>query len=221
MTAQGGEDRNRDDSTGERVRTAMTTGEKLALLRKKKGITQEGLAEILKVSRQSVSRWEMDAAFPETDKLIKLSRLYECSIDFLLKEERREGEDASTGVDAGACCQFIRDCGYFFLATSVEGRPRLRPFGMLYANDKNLFIVTDKRKKVYAELTENPRIEAASYNPGTRRWIRISGSVEEETSNAVWEDIVMVYPALKQKDLDETGIYIVIFKLLIEDVRIM
>lgn len=60
----------------------MTTGEKLAFLRKKKGITQEQLSEQVGVSRQSVSRWEMDAAFPETDKLIKLSRLFERSIDF-------------------------------------------------------------------------------------------------------------------------------------------
>lgn len=65
----------------------MTTGEKLALLRKKKGITQEELSEMLNVSRQSVSRWELDAAFPETDKLIKLSKLFECSIDFLLNED--------------------------------------------------------------------------------------------------------------------------------------
>ena len=45
----------------------MTTGEKLAALRKRKGITQDHLAEILKVSRQSVSRWELNAAFPETE----------------------------------------------------------------------------------------------------------------------------------------------------------
>ncbi len=50
----------------------MTTGEKLALLRERKGITQEKLSEILNVSRQSVSRWETDICFPETDKLIKL-----------------------------------------------------------------------------------------------------------------------------------------------------
>ena len=62
----------------------MTMGEKLATLRKRKGITQECLSEILNVSRQSVSRWELNAAFPETEKLIKLSRLLECSIDFLL-----------------------------------------------------------------------------------------------------------------------------------------
>ena len=64
----------------------MTTGEKLAVLRKEKGITQEALSEMLNVSRQSVSRWELDVAFPETDKLIKLSKLFECSIDFLLNE---------------------------------------------------------------------------------------------------------------------------------------
>jgi transcriptional regulator with XRE-family HTH domain len=73
----------------------MTTGEKLAALRKKKGITQEHLAELLQVSRQSVSRWEMDVAFPETEKLIKLARLLECSIDFLLNENLEE--DAGTG----------------------------------------------------------------------------------------------------------------------------
>ena len=68
----------------------MTTGEKLAALRKRKGITQDHLAEILKVSRQSVSRWELNAAFPETEKLIRLSRLLECSIDFLLNDELEE-----------------------------------------------------------------------------------------------------------------------------------
>ena len=75
----------------------MTTGEKLALLREKKGITQEKLSEILNVSRQSVSRWETDISFPETDKLIKLSKLFECSTDFLLKEDIQGNEENSSG----------------------------------------------------------------------------------------------------------------------------
>lgn len=65
----------------------MTTGEKLALLRKEKNITQEELADVLGVSRQSISKWEQDRAFPETEKLIKLSEIYNCSIDYLLKDE--------------------------------------------------------------------------------------------------------------------------------------
>ena len=68
----------------------MNTGEKIALLRKRKELTQEQLAEILGVSRQSVSRWEMNMAFPEVEKCIRLSRLLECSIDFLLNENDEE-----------------------------------------------------------------------------------------------------------------------------------
>lgn len=118
----------------------MTTGEKLALLREKKGITQEKLSEILNVSRQSVSRWETDISFPETDKLIKLSKLFECSIDFLLNEDRQENEESSIELSTDARYKFIRECGYFFLATSVDNKPKLRPFciqltdGILYSD---------------------------------------------------------------------------------------
>ena len=65
----------------------MTLGEKLSKLRKEHNYTQEQLADILGVSRQSISKWESDIAYPETDKLIKLGKILECSMDYLLKEE--------------------------------------------------------------------------------------------------------------------------------------
>lgn len=68
----------------------MTTGEKLQRLRKENNYTQEELAEIMNVSRQSISKWESDIAFPETEKLITLSKLYHCSIDYLLNSENNE-----------------------------------------------------------------------------------------------------------------------------------
>ena len=68
----------------------MTTGEKLQKLRKENNYTQEELAEIMNVSRQSISKWESDIAFPETEKLIALSKLYHCSIDYLLNSENNE-----------------------------------------------------------------------------------------------------------------------------------
>ena len=64
----------------------MTTGEKLTKLRKDNNITQENLADLLGVSRQSVSKWESDLAYPETDKLIRLSEIYHCSVDYLIKD---------------------------------------------------------------------------------------------------------------------------------------
>ncbi len=65
----------------------MTLGDKLSRLRKENNFTQEQLAEILGVSRQAVSRWESDAAFPETEKLIRISDLYGCSLDYLLRKD--------------------------------------------------------------------------------------------------------------------------------------
>ena len=68
----------------------MTLGEKLSKLRKEHNYTQEQLADILGVSRQSISKWELDVAYPETEKLIALGKLFECSMDYLLKEDITE-----------------------------------------------------------------------------------------------------------------------------------
>ena len=70
----------------------MTTGEKLQNLRKQNNYTQEELASIMGVSRQSISKWESDIVFPETEKIITLSKLYHCSIDYLLNEENDNPE---------------------------------------------------------------------------------------------------------------------------------
>ena len=68
----------------------MTLGEKIAKQRKELNYTQEQLADILGVSRQSISKWESDIAYPETDKLIKMGKLFECSMDYLLNEDISE-----------------------------------------------------------------------------------------------------------------------------------
>jgi len=65
----------------------MKIGEKIANLRIKAGMSQEQLAEVLEVSRQSVSKWEMDQALPQIEKVIQLCELFKISIDSLLKEK--------------------------------------------------------------------------------------------------------------------------------------
>ena len=74
----------------------MTLGGKIARQRKELNYTQEQLADILGVSRQSISKWESDIAYPETDKLIELGKLFDCSMDYLLKEEVTEKSGAQT-----------------------------------------------------------------------------------------------------------------------------
>ena len=62
----------------------MSFGENLQLLRKKNQLSQEGLAEMLGVSRQAVSKWELGEGNPEVDKLLLLSKKLNVSLDSLL-----------------------------------------------------------------------------------------------------------------------------------------
>ena len=68
----------------------MTTGQKIAALRRERGMTQDALAEALSVTRQAVSKWEADAALPETGKLLPLARLLGCTADYLLGSSEAE-----------------------------------------------------------------------------------------------------------------------------------
>lgn len=79
----------------------MILADKIILLRKKMGWSQEQLAEQLGISRQSVSKWESGASIPDLDKIINLSKLFGVSTDYLLKEELEEIEVAATQDKAG------------------------------------------------------------------------------------------------------------------------
>lgn len=65
----------------------MTFGEKLQLLRKEKSISQEQFAEVMNVSRQAISKWELNQSYPEMDKIIDVSKYFEVSLDYLMKDE--------------------------------------------------------------------------------------------------------------------------------------
>ena len=65
----------------------MILADKIILLRKKAGWSQEELAERLNVTRQSVSKWESAQSTPDLDRILQLARLFEVSTDSLLKDE--------------------------------------------------------------------------------------------------------------------------------------
>ena len=71
----------------------MTFGEKLLKLRKEQGLSQEGLAERLAVSRQAVSRWENEGILPDCGNLLELSRLFGVSTDYLLNDDYQSDGD--------------------------------------------------------------------------------------------------------------------------------
>ena len=63
----------------------MNFAENLQNLRKKKNMTQDELAEKLQVSRQAVSKWESGSGYPETEKIISICEIFDCSMDELVR----------------------------------------------------------------------------------------------------------------------------------------
>lgn len=68
----------------------MSLADKLQQLRKQKNISQEELAQMLEVSRQSVSKWESGQSVPEIDKIVRLSDIFDVTTDYLLKDSYDE-----------------------------------------------------------------------------------------------------------------------------------
>ena len=65
----------------------MILADKIIMLRKKNGLTQEEFAEKMNVSRQAISKWESGQSIPDLDKILKISTLFGMTTDYLLKDE--------------------------------------------------------------------------------------------------------------------------------------
>lgn len=117
----------------------MTLGEKLSKLRKEYNYTQEQLADILGVSRQSISKWESDIAYPETEKLIELGKIFECSMDYLLKDEVAEKTGAS--VSESYFTEKVTEISKKVLTDKNKGKAKkiLKIIGIILA----VFLVVD------------------------------------------------------------------------------
>lgn len=67
----------------------MTLGEKLKEVRKRFGLSQEQLAEIMNVSRQAITKWETDGGIPDVTNLQELSKVFGITVDYLLNDENQ------------------------------------------------------------------------------------------------------------------------------------
>ena len=68
----------------------MSFRKNLEYLRKGKKLSQEDLADKLDVSRQSVSKWESGAAYPETEKILAICKIFDCTLDELMNQDMQE-----------------------------------------------------------------------------------------------------------------------------------
>lgn len=87
----------------------MTIGEQIQNIRIQKGLTQERLAEMLEVSRQSVSKWELGQAVPDVDKIIRMSELFNVSTDTLLLRNAEEEKVSKNPLHLGSVYLVVKD----------------------------------------------------------------------------------------------------------------
>lgn len=103
----------------------MKFGENLQKLRKEKGISQEQLAEQLGVTRQSVSKWESGASYPEMDKIVMLCQYFHCDINVLINKDvseerqKREASNAFKKFFEGVFL-YLRKIVYLFEHLSIK-----------------------------------------------------------------------------------------------------
>lgn len=108
----------------------MTFGEKLQTLRAREGLSQDALAEALDVSRQAVSKWERDEAMPEAEKIVRISRRFGVTTDYLLLEDAPERPGSRTMPEPG---EVWRKYGFLL---GWAGRLGLPPAGADDADDR-------------------------------------------------------------------------------------
>ena len=77
----------------------MTFGERLYELRNKNNLSQEELAEVLDVSRQSISKWENDKGYPEMTRLLFMSDYFDVSLDYLMRGIKKENNEEKVTAD--------------------------------------------------------------------------------------------------------------------------
>ena len=87
----------------------MTIAKKIQDLRVGKGLTQERLAELLDISRQSVSKWELGQAIPDVEKIIRMGELFNVSTDTILLQSTNEAAVSQNSLHLGSIYLVVKD----------------------------------------------------------------------------------------------------------------
>lgn len=99
--------------------TVVSIGNNIYKLRTAKNLSQGELADLLDVSRQSVSKWETDAAVPDLDKLMKLCDVFEVSLDEITGRETHKQEHIKTNKSETKSSSAQKIIGYILFAFSL------------------------------------------------------------------------------------------------------
>jgi uncharacterized pyridoxamine 5'-phosphate oxidase family protein len=93
---------------------------------------------------------------------------------------------------------FIKNCGYYFLATADGDQPRVRPFGTITIFEGKLYFQTGKVKNVSKQISRNPKIEICAYD-GKEKWIRVQAIAVNDDRREVKKFMLDIYPQLQSR----------------------
>lgn len=131
----------------------MTFGKKIYLLRKQKGYSQDTLAEKLGVTRQAVSKWELDEMLPDCENAVKIAKLFSVTTDYLLKEDI----DIKPKITVPALpdkydnVDFMAAIAAFGASLAAFGLYRFRLFWAHYAHDDALKYLRNDHWNIYKD----------------------------------------------------------------------
>ena len=109
---------------------------------------------------------------------------------------------------------FLIECGVFFLSTTHEGGPAVRPFGAVMELDGVLYVSTANTKEVYSQLISNERIQIVALKPGTRDWIRIDARAIETHDLEEKQAMLDACPVLLKRFGTKECAYFALFKMM-------
>jgi len=132
----------------------MSIGEQIQKIRIMKGLTQERLAELLEVSRQSVSKWELGQAIPDVEKIIRMSELFDVTTDTILLRNAKEEMKNQNPLHFGSIYLVVKDfeksVDFYekFLGVTIEDRCRSgNQFVEFYIDNKCLSLMNENNLK--------------------------------------------------------------------------
>ena len=92
--------------------------------------------------------------------------------------------------------EFLKECGVYFLATTEGDQPRVRPFGTAEIFENHLYIQTGKKKEVYKQIENNPKVELSCFKDG--KWLRVTGKLIPDDRVEAKKDMLDKNPDLRR-----------------------
>ena len=91
--------------------------------------------------------------------------------------------------------KFLKECGIYYLATVEGDQARVRPFGTAEIFEDHLYIQTGKKKDVFKQIENNPKVEICAFKDG--KWIRVSGKLVLDDRVEAKKDMLDKNPNLR------------------------